>query len=102
MRLSYLDTSATMKLLFEEAESQSLADVVADQHGPALVSSWLLHTELHCASRRRGGANPDAIAMVLDAVNLVDVTRGTWSLPARSRLRARRMPFISPWRCRSG
>lgn len=76
MRLSYLDTSAAMKLLFEEAESQSLADVVADQHGPALVSSWLLHTELHCASRRRGGANPDAIAMVLDAVNLVDVTRG--------------------------
>jgi predicted nucleic acid-binding protein len=73
---AYLDTSAAMKLLVEEAESEAL---VAELIGSSrrLVASWLLHAELHCAA----GRNPtiillDAIATVLDVVNLVDVTRG--------------------------
>jgi len=73
---TYLDTSAAMKLLIEEAESEALvAELVASSR--RLVASWLLHTELHCAA----GRNPtiilfDAIATVLDVMNLVDVTRG--------------------------
>lgn len=76
MTTTYLDTSAAMKLLIEEAESEALvAELVASSR--RLVASWLLHTELHCAA----GRNPtiilfDAIATVLDVMNLVDVTRG--------------------------
>jgi predicted nucleic acid-binding protein len=73
---AYLDTSAAMKLLVEEAESEALVAELIDS-SPRLVASWLLHAELHCAA----GRNPtivllDAVTTVLDAVNLVDVTRG--------------------------
>jgi uncharacterized protein len=74
--VAYLDTSAAMKLLVEEAESALL---VAELAGSSrrLAASWLLHTELHCAA----GRNPaivrlDEITALLDAVTLVDVTRG--------------------------
>ncbi len=73
---TYLDTSAAMKLLVDEAESAVLVIELATA-GRRLVASWLLHTELHCAA----GRHPDvlslhAITNVLDAVVLVDVTRG--------------------------
>jgi predicted nucleic acid-binding protein len=73
---AYLDTSAAMKLLVEEAESEALVAELIDS-SPRLVASWLLHAELHCAA----GRNPtivllDAVTTVLDVVNLVDVTRG--------------------------
>ena len=76
MTTAYLDTSAAIKLLVEEAESGALVAELIDS-SRRLVASWLLHTELHCAA----GRNPtiiltDAIATVLDVVNLVDVTRG--------------------------
>lgn len=76
MTVAYLDTSAAMKLLVEETESAALAAELADS-SRRLAASWLLHTELHCAA----GRNPaligtDAIQVVLDAVTLVDVTRG--------------------------
>jgi predicted nucleic acid-binding protein len=73
---AYLDTSAAMKLLVEEAESQALLQELI-LPGRRLAASWLLHTELHCAA----GRNPtvldtEAITTLLDAVDLVDVTRG--------------------------
>jgi len=73
---AYLDTSAAMKLLVEEAESESLvAELVGSSR--RLVASWLLHTELHCAAGRNSTIILlDAVATVLDVVNLVDVTRG--------------------------
>src|SRR5207248_2947121 len=50
----YLDTSAAMKLLIDEAESESLAaQLDALDSADRLVSSWLLHTELHCGVGRR-------------------------------------------------
>ncbi len=75
MTLSYVDTSAAMKLVVAEAESAALAEGLAT--GRRLVASWLLHTELHCAA----GRYPDAVDVteiqrVLDAVNLADLTRG--------------------------
>ena len=76
MVTSYLDTSAAMKLLVEEPESDRLVSELTSSPR-RLVASWLLHTELHCAA----GRNPaliavDAITTVLSTVNLVDVTRG--------------------------
>jgi predicted nucleic acid-binding protein len=74
---AYLDTSAAMKLVVEEAESESLVTALETSGSLQLVASWLLHTELHCAA----GRNPafiaaEAINTVLDAVTLVDITRG--------------------------
>ena len=76
MTTSYLDTSAAMKLLVEEAESPALLETLTATPR-RLVASWLLHTELHCAA----GRNPslvtvEALTAVLDTVILVDVTRG--------------------------
>ena len=73
---SYLDTSAAMKLLIDEAESEALLGELGTS-ARRLVASWLLHTELHCAA----GRNPAQVATaevnaVLDAVTLLDVTRG--------------------------
>ena len=75
MKLSYLDTSAAMKLVVAEPESAALVEgLSADRY---LVASWLLHTEMHCAT----GLHPNEVDIgdvqnVLNAVNLVDLTRG--------------------------
>ena len=76
MRTAYLDTSAAMKLLVEESESEALLRELTGS-SRRLAASWLLHTELHCAA----GRNPAVIAVaaittVLDAIDLVDLTRG--------------------------
>jgi predicted nucleic acid-binding protein len=75
VKLSYVDTSAAMKLVVEEAESTALAEGLSS--GRRLVASWLHHTEMHCAA----GRHPDDLDLadvqaVLDTVNLVDLTRG--------------------------
>jgi len=78
--IAYLDTSAAVKLLVDEPESQALTtylqEAVVDADG-AVAAAWLLHTELHCAA----GRHPEDIALsavgqLLDAVTLVDLTRG--------------------------
>lgn len=76
MTVAYLDMSAAMKLVVEEAESAALVTALTDP-SRRLAASWLLHTELHCAA----GRNPaiishEAITTVIDAITLVDVTRG--------------------------
>lgn len=72
---SYLDTSAAMKLVVEEAESKALAAGLSA--GRRLVASWLLHTELHCAVGRHPTVVPAAgVRTVLDRVDLADLTRG--------------------------
>ncbi|MDQ1248711.1 MAG: uncharacterized protein QG597_3084 [Actinomycetota bacterium] len=91
MVICYLDTSAAMKLLVEEAESAALtAYLQSSEDHRRLVSSWLLHTELHCAANRY----PDdvdliSVGIVSDAVTLIDLTRGdlltAGTLPGRLR-----------------
>lgn len=76
MPVAYLDTSAAMKLLVDEAESAALARAL-DEEGRHVVGSFLLHTELHCAA----GRHPEAVAVdlvnrVLTGVELFDLTRG--------------------------
>lgn len=73
----YLDTSAAMKLLVDESESEALTAYLQAQQDGQVVASWLLHAELHCAANR----HPEdielaAVGVVLDAVTLVDLTRG--------------------------
>lgn len=77
MSVSYLDASAAVKLLVDEAESAALVDALTGDPDRRLVASWLLHTELHCAA----GRHPQSIEQVslravLDTVSLVDLTRG--------------------------
>lgn len=75
----YLDTSAAMKLIVQEAESQALLEhlLSAQSDGQRVVASWLLHTELHRAALRHPKAVPPAsVAAVLDSLDLADLTRG--------------------------
>lgn len=77
--IAYLETSAAMKLLVEEPESHALTTYLAEALGAngEVAAGWLLHTELHCAARRRPEAiDVDAVGQLLDAVTLVDLTRG--------------------------
>jgi uncharacterized protein len=79
--ISYLDTSAAMKLLVEEAESDALAaylqSAAAGAEERSLVASWLLHTELHCAANRHPDeVDLDSVAVLLDTLALIDLTRG--------------------------
>jgi len=76
--ISYLDTSAALKLLVDETESAALTgQLVALPADHRLVASWLLHTELHCAANRHPKEiQPVAVGVVLDVVTLVDLTRG--------------------------
>jgi uncharacterized protein len=89
--IRYLDTSAAMKLLVEESESAALAAYLQSDDGQRqLVASWLLHTELHCAANRHPeDVDLDSVGIVLDAVSLVDLTRGdlltAGTLPGRLR-----------------
>lgn len=77
MVISYVDTSAAMKLLVQEPESDALTAFLQAARERELASSWLLHTELNRAARR----HPDAVdvadvGLVLDTITLIDLTRG--------------------------
>jgi predicted nucleic acid-binding protein len=75
--ISYLDTSAAMKLVLDEPQSEALTAALAGQDDRRLVSSWLLHTEMHCAAGRHPqDVNREAVGTVLDSVSLIDLARG--------------------------
>ena len=77
MTLAYLDTSAAIKLVVEEAESATLAEMLSSDADRRLASSWLLHTEMHCAAGRHPeDVEFEAVRAVLETINLVDLTRG--------------------------
>lgn len=77
MTTAYLDTSAAMKLVVDEPESGALVAELASSDDLRLVSSWLLHAEMHCAAGRHPeDLELDAVRAVLETVNLIDLTRG--------------------------
>jgi len=87
--ISYLDTSAAMKLVLAEALTAELA--TRDDRG--LISSWLLHTEMHCAAGRHPkDVDLEAVGTVLDSVSLIDLTRGELA----ERATAAGLPVLSP------
>lgn len=74
----YVDTSAAIKTIVDEPESAALSKVLVDalERGATLVSSWLLHAELHCAASRHPREVPAAsVATILGALGLADLTR---------------------------
>lgn len=76
MPVAYLDASAAMKLLIDEAESAALARAL-DMDDRHVVASFLLHAELHCAAGRHPEVvEVDLVNRVLAAVELFDLTRG--------------------------
>ena len=77
MTISYLDTSAAMKLVLDEPQSDALTADLAGNADRQLVSSWVLHTEMHCAvGRHPKDVDHEAVRTVLDSVSLIDLTRG--------------------------
>ena len=66
--LAYVDTSAYLKLLFNEVESATFATVI--EEWPELVSSELLEVEMHRAAYRAGVPFADC-DQLLDAVTLL-------------------------------
>jgi predicted nucleic acid-binding protein len=75
--IAYLDTSAAMKLVLDEPQSEALATELSGREDRRLVSSWLLHTEMHCAAGRHPeDVDLGAVQAVLDTVGLIDITRG--------------------------
>ena len=78
--LIYVDTSAIVKLLFAEAESEALRRWLGEA-SPSLVSSALLEVELFrtvIRARSQSGARvPDAaVRALLDAIDLIDLDAG--------------------------
>lgn len=66
-----------MKLVLDEPQSEALTAELAGRDDRGLVSSWLLHTEMHCAAGRRPeDVDLRAVGAVLDCVGLIDLTRG--------------------------
>lgn len=72
MSVWYLDTSAALKLVLEEPESEALAHHIDSEH-PDLASGWLLETEMRRAANRVEGLTMDAISEFLLGVNLYEV-----------------------------
>lgn len=68
----YLDTSAALKLLISEKESQVLAETV-DAESPDLQACMLLETELRRVVHRLPNLTQADVTGLLDGVDLFDV-----------------------------
>lgn len=72
MSLWYVDTSAALKLVIEEAESEALAQSI-DRAQPDLVACWLLETEMRRAAQRDVGLGQQVVTEFLEGVGLYEV-----------------------------
>lgn len=77
MSVWYLDTSAAMKLLVDEPESDALAATLDDVH-PRLVACLLLETELRRAVARISPLTQSSVTTLLENVDLYDVPGATF------------------------
>lgn len=73
----YLDTSAALKLLIEEAESAALIDAVNTRR-PTLAASFLLETELRRAAHRVPELDQRRVTSLLERVDLYETTPNTF------------------------
>lgn len=82
--LHYADTSAWLKLVHEEAETEAMLDHLAAVHGSGgqFIASQLLVTELNRAARRLGVTSA-AVNDALGEISLVLPTAQTYSLAGR-------------------
>ncbi len=77
----YIDTSAAMKLIVDEAESDELESYCGTA-GVSIVSSDLLETELRRAATRVG-IPADDVTDVLDRIDLYELPRGAFAQAGR-------------------
>ena len=70
----YLDSSALVKLVFEEAESEALVQWLAERQEVPKISSELSTVELVRTSRRRDETTVIGARQVLMGLNLVPMT----------------------------
>lgn len=87
MSVWYLDTSAALKLVLEERESEALAQEI-DREQPDLVAGWLLETEMRRVAQRLGVPTMDVISDFLGGVSLYEmpgsIFREAGVLPGRT------------------
>jgi uncharacterized protein len=72
LSLWYLDTSAALKLVVEESESDALAQGI-DREQPDLVACWLLETEMRRAAQREEALTQQIVSEFLEGVGLYEV-----------------------------
>lgn len=70
---TYIESSAFLKLLREEEESEALRHFLSGLPPGELFSSRLLSTEAHRAASRLEGFEQENVLALLDAVDLVHV-----------------------------
>jgi predicted nucleic acid-binding protein len=70
----YLDSSALVKLVFEEPESNALAQWLADRYETPKISSQLATIELIRACRRRDEEAVAEARVLLEGIDLVPLT----------------------------
>ena len=68
----YLDTSAALKLLVDEPESDALARTL-DRSESDVVATWLLETELRRAAQREPALSQQLVTELLESVSLYEV-----------------------------
>lgn len=85
----YIDTSALMKLIVAERESQAMREWMAAATG-RVFGSDLMRTEFLRAVRRSVPAREDAARDILGSMMLVRLTRATFEHAAQSEPRAPR------------
>lgn len=88
----YVDASAALKLVVEEPESDAVVEYCerARGQGDRLISSMLLHTEMHCGAHRRPeDVDLALVRVVLSTIDLLQVEPGDLTtaalLPGRLR-----------------
>ena len=74
--IAYIDTSAFVKLLVREEESEAVAAAI-DQDWPNLVASEILAVEAFRAALRRGGEVPAQVPRLLRRVVLLPLSPAT-------------------------
>lgn len=72
----YLDSSALLKLLFEEAESPALALWISEQPGTPMVTSELAKMEVVRAARRLDADVVPAARVLMSQVDLIPLNSG--------------------------
>lgn len=72
VRTWYLDTSAALKLVIEESESEVLAETI-DEVSPTLVACRLLETEMRRFAHRDPALHQDHVSAFLDGVDLYEL-----------------------------
>lgn len=68
----YLDTSAALKLLIAEVESDALAAAI-DEASADLVGCWLLETQLRRAAQREDALSQRRVSDFLDGIDIYAV-----------------------------